>query len=243
MHRTPDPTAAAATFDAWAAAGRDADMARGHRRTTRRIVEGWTLGAEDFVVDVGCGNGWALRWCRERGAGGGLGLDVSPGMIGRAEALNDDPALRFVVGTAGALPLPDGAASHVLSVEALYYTPDPAAVLREWARVARPGARLGIMVDLYAEAPLAAAWVEALDVAVHVLSTAQLVRLCEAAGFRDVQAVQVPDPRPPKAAADFEPNVWEPSHALHVAARRAGSLVLTARRGRAHQSVEQPSPS
>lgn len=228
---TPDPTAAAATFDAWAAAGRDADMARGHRRTTRPIVEGWALTSDDFVLDVGCGNGWALRWCRERGAGGGLGLDVSPGMVARARGLTDDPALRFAVGTAAALPLADGTASHVLSVEALYYTPDPAAALREWARVTRPGGHLGIMVDLYAEAPLAAAWVEALDVAVHVLSTAQLVAMCEAAGFTDVHAVQVPDPRPPKDPAEFTPDEWEPSHALHVAARRAGSLLITARRG------------
>lgn len=227
---TPDPSAAAATFDAWAAAGRDADMARGHRRTTRRIIESWSFRPEDLVVDVGCGNGWALRWCRERGAGGGLGIDVSPGMVGRARALTSDPALRFAVGRAASVPLPDASATHVLSVEALYYTPDPTAALREWARIARPGGQLGIMVDLYAEAPLAAAWVDALEVDVHVLSTARLVALCEAAGWRDITATQVPDPRPPKPATAFTPNVWEPTHALHVAARAAGSLVLTARR-------------
>jgi len=226
----PDPAAAAATFDAWAAAGRDADMARGHRRTTRRIVESWSLSDEDFVLDVGCGNGWALRWCRERGAGGGLGVDVSPGMVARARGLTADTAVRFAVGRAAALPIDDDAASRVLSVEALYYTPDPEAALREWGRVARPGAHLGIMVDLYAEAPLAAAWVEALDVEVHVLSTARLVSLCEEAGWTNVHAVQVPDPRPPKAAEGFTPSPWEPSHALHVAARLAGSLVITGRR-------------
>lgn len=227
---TPDPAAAAAAFDAWAAAGRDADMARGHRRTTRRIVDAWTFTPDDAVVDIGCGNGWALRWCRERGAGRGLGVDVSPAMVARARALTDDGALRFAVGRAADLPLPDAAMSHVLSVEALYYTPDPAAALREWARVARPGGHLGIMVDLYAEAPLAAAWVAALEVDVHVLSTARLVAMCEAAGWRGVAAVQVPDPRPPRPAGGFQPSPWEPSHALHVAAREAGSLVITARR-------------
>jgi ubiquinone/menaquinone biosynthesis C-methylase UbiE len=227
---TPDPAAAAATFDAWAAAGRDADMARGHRRTTRRIVESWSFGPDDVVVDVGCGNGWALRWCRDRGAGAGHGVDVSPGMVARAQALTDDPALRFSVGQAASLPLEEATASHVLSVEALYYTPDPGAALREWARVARPGGQLGIMVDLYAEAPLAEAWVAALEVDVHVLATAQLVALCEAAGWREVHTEQVPDPRPPKHADAFTPNPWEPTHALHVAARRAGSLVITARR-------------
>ena len=148
----PDPRAAATTFDAWAADGRDADMARGHRRTTRTIVESWPLAPDDFVVDIGCGNGWALRWCRERGAGGGLGVDISSGMVERARALTQDDTLRFEVGRAAVLPLPDATASRVLSVEALYYTPDPAAALREWRRVARAGARLGIMIDLYAEA-------------------------------------------------------------------------------------------
>lgn len=227
---TPDPSAAAATFDAWAAAGRDADMARGHRRTTRRIIESWSFRPDDIVVDVGCGNGWALRWCRERGAGAGHGVDVSPGMVARAQALTDDTALRFHVGQAASLELPDAAATHVLSVEALYYTPDPGAALREWRRITRSDGQLGIMVDLYAEAPLAQAWVDALDVEVHVLSTPQLVQLCEAAGWREVRAVQVPDPRPHKTAEAFIPNEWEPTHALHVAARRAGSLVITARR-------------
>ena len=230
MSPRPDADLAARTFDAWAAAGRDADMARGHQRTARHIVESWSFGPADFVVDVGCGNGWALRWCMTRGAPGGLGLDVSPGMVARARALSASNGLRFVVGHAAALPLPDASVSHLLSVEALYYVPDPEAAVREWARAARPDAHLGIMVDLYAEAPLAHAWVEALDVEVHVFSRLELASMCEAAGWRDVRTTQVPDPRPPRDASEFTPDEWEPSYALHVADRAAGSLIVTGRR-------------
>ncbi len=231
---TPDVARAAAEFDIWARNGRDQSMARGHRSGTATIVEGWQLDGDSVVLDVGCGNGWALRWAAERGAGGGFGVDAAPEMVARARELTEEAdsgaRLRFEVATADALPLADESVSHVLNVESLYYYPDPAAALREWFRVARPGARLGIMADLYAEYPLAPAWVAALDIGVHLLSEAEIVRLCEEAGWSEVRTWRVPDEGPLKAEEDFEASVWTPSYALYLAAREAGSLVVVAQR-------------
>ena len=129
---TPNTAKAAAEFDRWAAAGRDVSMARGHRPQTEAAVADWVLGPDAVVLDVGCGNGWAVRMLAQAGAGRGIGIDASPGMIANAKgASTDAPQLEFHVSPGDVLPISAGSVSHVLSVESLYYYPDPAAALRE----------------------------------------------------------------------------------------------------------------
>ena len=134
----------------------------------------------------------------ERCASRGVGIDLSPGMVKRARTLAaGDPRLTFHVAAGDALPLADDGVSHVLSVESLYYYPDPGAALREWARVAAPGAQLGIMIDLYRENPGSHPWIEALrpsGVRVHLLGASELAALAEAAGWAEPRWRQVVDP-------------------------------------------------
>jgi SAM-dependent methyltransferase len=223
--------AAAAEFDQWATNGRAESMADGHRDATEQILDRWQLTAADRVLDVGCGNGWAVRWMLERGAGGGSGVDISPEMIARAQQLTAAgiPA-SFAVSPGERLPFKDQHFSAILSVESLYYYPAPAAALVEWARVSRPGGRLGIMVDLFAENPAGPVWKDALDVEVHLLSEADFKAMATAAGWKDVQTFRVIDRRPVKTEAEFTPSKWYPTYAIYVGYREAGSLGITARR-------------
>jgi ubiquinone/menaquinone biosynthesis C-methylase UbiE len=229
---TPDTAKAAAEFDRWAEAGRDVSMARGHRPQTEAAVADWVMGPDAVVLDVGCGNGWAVRMLAAAGASRGIGIDASPGMIANAKAASvGDQQLEFHVSPGDALPVPDGSVSHVLSVESLYYYPDPAAALREWARVARPGAQLAIVIDLYRENPGTHTWIDALAVDVHLFGADELAALAEAAGWRSVRWRQVPlDHEPLPARADFEPSRYWPSWEMLKAYREAGSLVLTGAR-------------
>ena len=223
--------AAAAEFDQWANNGRAESMAEGHRDATAQILERWTLTAADRVLDVGCGNGWAVRWMLERGAGSGDGVDISPEMIARAQSMTSaDMAARFAVSAGERLPFADASFSAVLSVESLYYYPDPGAALAEWARVARPGGRLGVMVDLFAENPAGPVWKETLDIDVHLLSEADFQRLAEAAGWRSVQTWRVIDRRPVKTEAEFTPSRWYPTYAIYRGYREAGSLAVIGQR-------------
>lgn len=223
--------AAAAEFDTWAEGGRDERMADGHRWPTERILDGWAFDADSVLLDVGCGNGWAVRLGVARGAGRGVGVDVSAAMIRNARAATaGDGRFRFEVAGGAALPLPDGAVSHVLSVESLYYHPDPAASLREWARVARPGGRLGIMVELYAENPVSAAWQAALAVGTHLLGAEAWATMARAAGWRDVAWRQVRSPTPPKPPEAFEPSPYWPDYATYLGYHEAGSLLVEGQR-------------
>ena len=110
----PDASAAAAEFDTWARNGRDQSMARGHRHGTATIVEGWTLDAGSTVLDVGCGNGWALRWALER-------LEPLADEVIAAEAVlihREDVAINEALGANG-VPLLHGGVLHVCNTGAL----------------------------------------------------------------------------------------------------------------------------
>ncbi|NOY28161.1 MAG: class I SAM-dependent methyltransferase [Oligoflexia bacterium] len=226
---TPIEQAAAAEFDTWALAGRGESMAIGHRDATGQLLDAWHLSKADRALDVGCGNGWAVRWMVDRGAGFGTGVDVSPKMIDQArQACRDDPRFAFHVASGLRLPLEDSSVSHVLSVESLYYYPDPGAALVEWYRVAKPGARLGIMVELYLENRGSHPWVKALDVDVHLLSADQYGDLARQAGWQDVVWRQVLDRRPVISQDQFKPSRYWPDYALYLAYREAGALLIDA---------------
>ena len=221
---------AADEFDRWAKSGRAESMERGHRAATEAATEHWSLGSGDIVLDVGCGNGWALRMLLDKGADRGIGIDVSPGMIERAKTASDPNRTRFEVAPAANLPLKDGEISHVVSIEALYYTPDPAQTLQEWARVCRSGGELAIMIDLFAENPVGQVWIDVLDVPAHLLSVAQLRTMAEAAGWTDVLTSRYRESTPIKSKDEFEPSRYWPSYEVYQGYREAGSLLLQARR-------------
>ncbi len=206
-------------------------MAEGHRGVTEAALTHWSVDEHSVVLDAGCGNGWAVQWLVGRGAGRGMGTDISPGMIARAQAATaSDPRFHFEVASSQRLPMDDGAVSHLLSVESLYYYPDPAAALAEWARVTRPGGHLAVIIDLYEENKATHAWVDALDVDVHLLSAPQCRAMAEAGGWTDVRSWQVQDSRPIKPQADFTASQYWPSYEMYLDYRRMGALVIAGRR-------------
>lgn len=75
------------------------------------------------------------------------GLDYAPDMIAEAKrlhvALVAAGRAKFVQGVAEAMPFTDASFDRALSVNTLYFSPDPAQALAEYARVLRPG---GILV-------------------------------------------------------------------------------------------------
>ncbi len=227
-HTILDDHAASAgrEFDRWLEAGRDQSMERGHGDVTRQLLGGWPLTGSHHLLDVGCGNGWAVREALSSGAGNATGVDASAAMIARASEGNG----QFLQAAADRLPFTDDTFSHVLSVESLYYYADMAAALTEWARVAAPGARLGLILDLYQENPSSHRWVEALPVPVHLLDENGYQQLVARCGWRNVAVTRLHDRRPATPEAHFTASPYTPTYADYMACREAGSLALTATR-------------
>ncbi|EZQ18624.1 methyltransferase [Halopseudomonas bauzanensis] len=120
----------------------DAVRAGWYQGDTGELFRNFQISAEDVVVDVGCGAGGASLFCARYGAQV-VYCDLDPGNI---ESLNEriqhTPARepRGIVTDCNPLPLAEGFASRVIAMEMLEHVDDPAAILRELARIGKPGA-------------------------------------------------------------------------------------------------------
>ena len=93
------------------------------------------------LVDVGCGTGNGLLIFHERFGVSGVGVDVSDGMLDIARAKMDGRNLPIEVHQIDgeSLPFEESMFDAGISFEVLEHTPDPAQLLRELARVVKPG--------------------------------------------------------------------------------------------------------
>ena len=190
---------AAELFDAWALAGKGESMAKGHWPMVTQILDRMDLQPGVEVLDIGCGNGYAVRAISQRVFPGGQaeGVDVSPEMIEQAQHHPDNPPqVRFVVSPADVLPFESEQWDRVLSVEALYYMPDPLAALKEWHRVLRPGGSVWVMVDYYRENPYCRTWADLIDLPMKLYSIREYRELLERAGFTAVSSFRLFNPAP-----------------------------------------------
>jgi SAM-dependent methyltransferase len=98
----------------------------------------------DRWLDVGTGTG-AVAVIAARAGADVTGVDLAPGMIATARRLAAEEGLpvRYEVGDAEALPVPDASFDEVSSAMGLIFAPDHAAAASELARVCAPGGRIG----------------------------------------------------------------------------------------------------
>jgi demethylmenaquinone methyltransferase/2-methoxy-6-polyprenyl-1,4-benzoquinol methylase len=125
---------------AWLSLGQD-------RRWRRTMVEQLDAWPEDRVLDVATGTGLVAQALVRRYGCVVVGLDQSPEMLEAARArLARKPHLAahvtLVEGEAEHLPFADDEFEHLTFTYLLRYVDDPAATLRELARVVRPGGRM-----------------------------------------------------------------------------------------------------
>lgn len=114
----------------------------------RLVVEFAGAGPEDTVLDVACGPG-LLACAFARLVRHATGIDLTPAMLDRARALQAELGLTNLTWRQGdvlPLPWPPASFSVVTSRFAFHHFLDPLAVLREMARVCRPGGRV-VVVD------------------------------------------------------------------------------------------------
>ena len=128
-------------------------------RWRRTMVD--TVGARsgERVLDVATGTGLVARALVRRYGCSVVGLDQSDAMLAAARArLQRDEMLgqrvSLVVGEAERLPFADGEFDHLTFTYLLRYVDDPAATMRELARVVRPGGRVASLEFAVPPSPL-----------------------------------------------------------------------------------------
>ena len=111
------------------------------------MVAAVAAGPGERVLDVATGTGLVAGALVRRYGVEVVGLDQSPQMLAAARArVANSPALTghvtLVEGQAERLPFADGEFDHLTFTYLLRYVEDPAATLRELARVVAPGGRI-----------------------------------------------------------------------------------------------------
>jgi len=95
------------------------------------------------LLDVGCGTGWATRYVASLAAGQGrfCGIDISPGMIERAEAQSTE-GTEFRLGNSEQLPYTDGSFDRIICTNSFHHYRDPLKATQEFSRVLKIGGML-----------------------------------------------------------------------------------------------------
>ena len=163
-----------------------------NRPLYRAIAAGLILATDDVLLDVACGEGAFLTEYATH-VGRVAGIDMSEAKIRLArQRLADRIAMgtaEVVQGDAASLPWGDDHFSAVASMDAFTLFPDPQQVLAETCRVLRPGGRavmqLGWRVPdgTVTHKRWGTAW---------VWDEAEVRRMIETAGFRDITVSYVP---------------------------------------------------
>lgn len=104
-------------------------------------LRSWLPGEPSDVLDLGCGTG-SLAVLAARDGHRVTAVDLSERMIARARAKLAGTGAQTVVGDAARPPVGARRFDVVLVRHVLWMLPDPAAVLRHWKRLLRPGGRL-----------------------------------------------------------------------------------------------------
>lgn len=115
-------------------------------RWRRSMVTAALVDRPQLVGDIATGTAGVALQLVERSDADVVGLDVSPAMMdvarGRLREAEATGRVSLVLGEAQRLPFADGAFDAVTFAYLLRYVEDPAATLRELARVVRPGGRI-----------------------------------------------------------------------------------------------------
>jgi demethylmenaquinone methyltransferase / 2-methoxy-6-polyprenyl-1,4-benzoquinol methylase len=125
-------------------------------RWREALVSSVRAEAGDRVLDVATGTGLVARELERRYGCTVVGLDQSADMLAAAAARNGHTPL--IRARAERLPFADASFDHLTFTYLLRYVDDPAAVMRELARVVKPGGRIAMVEFAIPSPPLRWAW-------------------------------------------------------------------------------------
>lgn len=185
-------------FNRWAEDGRGEGMEEDHLPITLPVLELMRIEPTDNLLDVGCGAGWLVRRLAARVPEGRVvGMDVSDEMVrhARQKCVEVENAV-FVVGGVDEIPWQEEFFTKVISVESVYYWPDPQRGLREIFRVLRGDGSAWVLINYYRDNPHCHQWAQHYKIPTHLLAAEEWAALFREAGFADVAHRRIVDDSP-----------------------------------------------
>jgi len=122
----------------------------------REYLDAMDIDSASTVLDMGCGTGVAARTIARRAnfSGRVTGIDLSPYLVGAAKRLVEEEGLgrrvEFHSGDTRDLDIPDGTFDAVVAHTLVSHVEEPLTVLKEAARVVKPGEQIAVFDGDYA---------------------------------------------------------------------------------------------
>lgn len=195
------------------------------RRAWEQRLAHWLPGAPCEVLDLGCGTGSLALVAAGQGHRV-TAVDSAPRMVERARAKLAGTGADVLVGDAARPPVDGRRFDVILARHVVWLLPDPAAVLRHWAGLLRPGGRLVLVEGVWNGTGLSAEHLTAL-LAPHT----DRVHYERLSGDRDLWGKEVDDERYALVARVEPPRRHAEVVDVHLLLRRGPDVLLARRSG------------
>lgn len=159
------------------------------------LLQGLRLTRGMTVLEFGAGTGWLSRYLTQLGCEAIL-LDVSATALRIARELyerqppiGDQPPPRFIEYDGRRIDLPDASVDRILCFDAFHHSPNPDDVLREFARILRPGGIAGFAEPgpRHSRTPLSQFEMRTYGVVENDVDVHAIWRTARACGFRELR--------------------------------------------------------
>ena len=214
-------------FDQWASTHRAKNMAEGHQPLIDALLEELTSELDNLgsILDLGCGTGAFLAQAAASGFSETYGIDASPKMI--ATAQKTAPKAEIKLEDFTQLPWSSSSFDNVITIEAIYYCPEPLLVLQEVVRTLKPGGRFDLIIDYYEESQGTLSWSEGLGFEITRLSTVQWMSLATTAGLERLRDRRIINKNSTALERNWQPSVWYPTKEDYCNYLNDGALWIT----------------
>lgn len=159
------------------------------------LLQGLRLAQGHEVLEFGAGTGWLSRFLTQLGCSVTL-LDVSPTALKIAQELyarqppiGERPAPRYLVFDGRRIDVPDASVDRVICFDAFHHSVNPDEMLREFARILRPGgiAAFAEPGPRHSKTPLSQFEMRTYGVVENDVDIHAIWRTAQAAGFADLK--------------------------------------------------------
>jgi ubiquinone/menaquinone biosynthesis C-methylase UbiE len=159
------------------------------------LLHGLRVQPGHTVLDFGAGTGWVSRQLTQLGCRAVLldvsatALDIARNLYRRLPVIGDRPEPEFFTFDGRVIPLPDASVDRILSFDAFHHVPNTSEILREFARVLKPGGIAGFAEPgaRHSESPMSQFEMRTYGVVENDIDVHALWRVARELGFVDLK--------------------------------------------------------
>ncbi len=180
------------TFDEWAQNGRAELMEEEHGGNVSKFLESISFDRPFTFLDVGCGNGWAVREIAKEGnCKKSIGVDKSKKMIMQAKKKIKSKKEEYIHADIELMKNREKF-DFIFSMESLYYVNSIEIALEKIYKLLKPGGQFFCGTDFYKDNKATARWADMMKIQMHLHSKKEWKEFFENAGF-DVKTKNIKD--------------------------------------------------